>query len=121
MRILTVVMLLLSAKISSGEEASCGEESNKTEELSDDESSGSDSESDDKVPSDDEITRIIKKVLNEEKETPKKEQEKDAKELDIIMKALFGVAPNCDVAKDAASKLHAIIKRRRILVRRSLA
>ena len=77
-----------SAKISSGEEASCEEGSDETEELSDDESSGSDSESDDKVPSDDEITQVV-------------------------MKALSGVAPNCDVAKDAASKLHAIIKRRR--------
>ena len=52
-------------------------------------------------------------MLNEEKETPKKEQEKDAKELGIIMKTLSGVAPNCDVAKDAASKPHAIINRRR--------
>ena len=102
-----------SVKVSSGEEASCEEESNETEESSDDESSGSGSESDDKVPSDDEITRIVKKVLNEEKETLKKEQPKDANELDIITKALSGVAPNCDVAKDAASKLHVIIKRRR--------
>ena len=56
---------------------------------------------------------LLEKVLNEEKDTLKKEQEKDAKELDIIMKACSGVPPNCDVAKDAASKLHAIIKRRR--------
>ena len=102
-----------SVNISSGEVASGEEESNKTEYLSNDESFGSDSESDDKVPSDDEIPRVVKKALNEEKKTPKKEQEKDAKELEIIMKALSGVAPNCDVAKDAARKLHTIIKRRR--------
>ena len=55
---------------------------------------------------------LLEKVLNEEKDTLKKEQEKDAKELDITMKALSGVPPNCGVAKNAASKLHAIIKRR---------
>ena len=108
-----MAMLLCSANISSGEEASCEEESTETEELSDGERSGSDSEYDGKVPSDDKSHKLLEKALNKERDTLKKEQEKDTKELDIIIKALSGVPPNCDVAKDAARKLHAIIKRRR--------